>query len=614
MVDAAKVDRKFENACSYALHEFGLYHFKEQQRLAMKELILGRDVFVILPTGSGKSLIFQAFPLVLDYIEGNHGRHQSIVVVISPLLSLMKDQVNYLQSKGVKAAYLGEGQEDETVKDGVEKGEYQIVYGSPETFLATIRWRKMLSSTVYRQNLRLIAVDEAHCISHWGFSLKKGERAFRIWFRRINELRSLVGRVPLLALTATATKETRNKITKTLEMDNAVLFSAIPDRKNIAYAVQVTGSDPQTTFQALINTLKEKRQTCDRVIIYCPRIKTVAALYGIFKGELGEDMYVNRDCNPQERQVEMYHARIDEQNKDTILKSFSDENGCIRVLIATIAYGMGIDCKGVKNVIHYGPPQNLERYLQESGRAGRSADLSCRAVILYSNVMLQQCDEGMVNYIRNKNSICRRKLLLAHFDVDLSEMEHYSNPHQCCDVCKQKCNCDGDSCGFVFFDNVLPQDSSKSTIERCVTTNQMQKLTDTLRYLRTSFNNYFMKMAMESHVPLLTSVDLLSGFGDSQISQVMEHASKIFSLASVYQFVDIWHPDVAIEILFVLNLVFGDIDHDFEDHDMQQDSLCSVPDFDLWSSESDDNDAMFVPSFFFTAEDMYGYPEEEESS
>jgi len=127
MVDAAKVDRKFENACSYALHEFGLYHFKEQQRLAMKELILGRDVFVILPTGSGKSLIFQAFPLVLDYIEGNHGRHQSIVVVISPLLSLMKDQVNYLQSKGVKAAYLGEGQEDETVKDGVEKGEYQIV-------------------------------------------------------------------------------------------------------------------------------------------------------------------------------------------------------------------------------------------------------------------------------------------------------------------------------------------------------------------------------------------------------------------------------------------------------------------------------------------------------
>ena len=122
-----------------------------------------------------------------------------------------------------------------------------------------------------------------------------------------------------------------------------------------------------------------------------------------------------------------------------------------------------------------------------------------------------------------------------------------------------------------------------------------------------------MKMAVESHVPLLTSVDLLSGFGDSQISQVMEHASKIFCLANVYQFVDIWHPDVAIEILFVLNLVFGDIDHDFEDHDMQQDSLCSVPDFDLWSSESDDNDAMFVPSDFFTAEDMYGYPEEEES-
>ena len=101
----------------------------------------------------------------------------------------------------------------------------------------------MLSSQVYRENLRVIAVDEAHCISHWRFFAKNEEKAFRIWFRRINELRSLVGGIPLLGLTATATKETRSKITKTLEMDKAVLFCSNPNRENIVYAVQVIGSD-----------------------------------------------------------------------------------------------------------------------------------------------------------------------------------------------------------------------------------------------------------------------------------------------------------------------------------------------------------------------------------
>ena len=124
----------------------------------------------------------------------------------------MKDQVKYLQSKGLKAAYINDGQY-EAIKKDIEKGKYQIVYGSPETFLAASCWRKMLHSQVYRKNLRLIAIDEGRCISHWGFSAEKGETAFRIWFRRINELRSLVGGVPLLALTATATKETRSKIT-----------------------------------------------------------------------------------------------------------------------------------------------------------------------------------------------------------------------------------------------------------------------------------------------------------------------------------------------------------------------------------------------------------------
>ena len=162
MADLERFEYRFANACSYALAKFELGEFKEKQNEALKELILGRDTFVILPTESGKSLIFQAFLIVLDHMESRP--QHSIVVVIFPLLSLMKDQVNYLQSKVLKAAYISEGQYE--AKKDIEKGKYQIVYGSPETFLATSCWRKMLSGQVYRENLRLIAVDEAHCISH----------------------------------------------------------------------------------------------------------------------------------------------------------------------------------------------------------------------------------------------------------------------------------------------------------------------------------------------------------------------------------------------------------------------------------------------------------------
>lgn len=346
-----------------------------------------------------------------------------------------------------------------------------------------------------------------------GFSLKKGEEAFRIWFRQINELRSLVGGVPLLALSATATKETRSKITKTLGMDKAVLFCSNPNRENIAYAVQVIGSDPLATFKPLIDELKEKRQACDRVITYCPRIRVVAVLYGIFKAELGVDIFVDRDsCKPRERLVEMYHTRVGEQNKDEILASFSKESGCMRVLIATIAYGMGINCKGVKYVIHYGPPQNLERYLQESGRAGCSADSQCRAVILYSNIMLQQCNESMTNYIRNKTLICRRKLLLAHFDCDLTDLEPYINPHQYCDICKEQCKCQGNSCSSVYFNNVLEQEGSKAVPERSITSYQMHQISNKLEYLKISLNNDFMEMAIKSNLPLLMSVNLLIWF------------------------------------------------------------------------------------------------------
>ena len=153
-------DKSFHNACKIVCETFSIEGLHAPQVFSIKELLQGKDVFVNLPTGFGKSLIFQSFPLVVDCLRLERGRcivEHSIVVVVSPLVSLMKDQVNYLRDKGIKATFLSEEQLDEFVKDSVEKGEYQIIYGSPETFLALTRWRKMLSNPIYRRNLCLLA-------------------------------------------------------------------------------------------------------------------------------------------------------------------------------------------------------------------------------------------------------------------------------------------------------------------------------------------------------------------------------------------------------------------------------------------------------------------------
>ncbi|CAB4044012.1 mediator of RNA polymerase II transcription subunit 34-like, partial [Paramuricea clavata] len=324
----------------------------------------------------------------------------SICLVISPLSSLMQDQVMYLNSVGIKAAFIGDDQTDEEIKWNVETGYYQLVYGSPEAFLASSRWRKMLTGDVYRDIVCLVAVDEAHCIQHWGYAVKKGEQAFRKWFSRINEMRSLLKKIPILALTATATLATKNKIVRALEMDTCEVINQSPNRKNIAYSVQAVTGGAHQTFGPIIKELREKTVSFERIIIYCQTIKICSHIYGVFKEEMGEDMYVSTG-DITSGMVEMYHSRIDELNRDNIVKDFSIPNGHIRLLIATIAYGMGINCQGVKSIVHYGPSRNVEAYLQESGRAGRDSSDMCKAVILYSNVMLKYCDEPMTEYARN---------------------------------------------------------------------------------------------------------------------------------------------------------------------------------------------------------------------
>ena len=157
-------------------------------------------------------------------------------------------------------------------------------------------------------------------------------------------------------------------------------------------------------------------------------------------------------------------------------------------------------------------------------------------------------------------------------------------------------------CKFKYFSNTLLQGLPVAS-ERHVTNEQTQKLIDKLNFLKESLNQSYLNLALRFQVPLLTSVDLLSSFGDCQVAQIIEHAAKLNSLSTIYQYVDIWHSDVAVDILFILKLIFGDIEHDFEQHESEQEQTFVLPDYDLWNSEIDD-EQILEASEYFTAEEQ----------
>ena len=245
---------------------FRVSSLHESQIQALYSFINGEDVFVNLPTGYGKSLIFQMAPLVHAWMHENVStcwKKDPIILIISPVLALMQDQVRKLTSLNFKAAFVGAEQEPAVLR-GIEEGEFTFVFISPESTLASERWRKVLESDVYQRNLIGIAVDEVHCVTEWGRSGSNKDRsAFRRWHSRLKEIRSIVTEVPFVALTATATKKTKERIFELLEFESQKEISESPNKQNVRYSVQKL--DPSIpllqNFRCLIKELKEKAKT-----------------------------------------------------------------------------------------------------------------------------------------------------------------------------------------------------------------------------------------------------------------------------------------------------------------------------------------------------------------
>jgi ATP-dependent DNA helicase RecQ len=360
---------------------FGFDSFRPLQREIVEEVMAGRDAFALLPTGGGKSLCFQLPALALP----------KLTVVVSPLIALMKDQVDSLRAAGIAATYLNSslapGEARERLR-GLHRGEYKLLYLAPE--------RLMLSGVLddlKSWGLSLLAVDEAHCISEWGHD-------FRPEYRQIASLRELFPGVPVLALTATATPRVRDDIARQLGLGAAQTFVASFNRPNLTYRVE----GRRGAYDQLSAFIAPRKG--ESGIIYCQSRK----------GAEGLAEKLNRDGVA----ARPYHAGLNPEERARNQELFLRDE--VKVVCATIAFGMGINKPNVRYVVHYDLPKNVEGYYQETGRAGRDG-LPAECLLLFSaGDMVKQSQ-----FIEEKGDPDEQRLAREQ----LRQMVHYAEANTC---------------------------------------------------------------------------------------------------------------------------------------------------------------------------------------
>lgn len=369
---------------------FGFDAFRPMQEEIIQEVIEGRDAFVLMPTGGGKSICFQLPALHRD----------GVAVVVSPLISLMKDQVDALRANGVSAAFFNsslKAAEAASVLQGMKDGRLKLLYVAPERLMNEDFLRRLAQIPI-----ALFAIDEAHCVSQWGHE-------FRPEYVMLGRLKSLFPGIPRIALTATADPQTRLDILQRLEFTEARTFVSSFDRPNIRYMVQ----EKDKPFTQLTSFLA--RADGESVIVYCLSRKRVEGVADRL-ADLGFS-------------VRPYHAGLPSDERIRTQESFLRDD--TKIIVATVAFGMGIDKPNVRGVVHYDMPKNIEGYYQETGRAGRDG-LPSEALLLFGLgdvVFARKLISGMMNEEQRRIELhkleamvgfgeaitCRRQVLLSYF-------------------------------------------------------------------------------------------------------------------------------------------------------------------------------------------------------
>lgn len=388
--------------------QFGYTSFRMNQEAVIRSVLKKKDTFVLMPTGGGKSICYQLPALLFD----------GLTLVISPLIALMKDQVDTLRLNGVEAAFINSTQspdEQEIILNKARDKQLKLLYLAPERLINGDKPSPFLEMLL-TLDISLVAIDEAHCISQWGHD-------FRPEYMMLAQLRRMLPQTPFIALTATADKLTQKDIVEKLELKDPSLFVSSFNRPNIRYLVEPKSGN----FERLLDFLNERQD--DSGIIYCLSRKSTETL-------AEELMREGFSALP-------YHAGMDRSQRTTHQEMFLRDE--VKIMVATIAFGMGIDKSNVRYVVHMDLPKNIESYYQETGRAGRDG-LDSQALLFFSQgdvvkmkkfvmidnnpdqtrIALKKLDEmarfGTLQY-------CRRKYLLNYFDE--------TAPDYCgnCDIC-----------------------------------------------------------------------------------------------------------------------------------------------------------------------------------
>ncbi|HEX3724501.1 MAG TPA: DNA helicase RecQ, partial [Nitrolancea sp.] len=410
------------------LSTFGYSSFRPYQLDIIQAIMSGRDVLALLPTGGGKSLCYQIPALLLE----------GMTVVVSPLIALMKDQVDRLQSLGIAATFINSSLDLDEVRarqEAVARGEIKLLYAAPER-VVTAGFMRLLAHA----KVALVAIDEAHCISAWGHD-------FRPEYRELKRLREVLPDVTVAAFTATATRRVQQDIVSQLGLRDVASFRASFNRPNLFYDVR----PKQSAYLELLGYLRSKPRGSG--IIYC------------YSRAGTEDLAAKLMADGFSATA--YHAGVEGDERQRRQEAFQSNE--VQIIVATIAFGMGIDKPDVRFVVHYDLPKNLESYYQESGRAGRDG-LPSDCLLFYS-----YADVGRQEYfIEQKTSAhereiahtqlrqmadwassltCRRQALLAYFD------EAYDDEiERCCDVCAGD---DGETVDFT-----IPAQQLMSCVKR----------------------------------------------------------------------------------------------------------------------------------------------------